>query len=189
MSKKMTETAKEKPTEKVAVKTGKIGNAKTHEYFMRAAMGRAKTAAAHTETPVGAVIVKDGKIIAGGRNRRETNKNALCHAEISAINSACKKLGGWRLCGCDIYVTLEPCPMCAGAIINSRINNVYFGAYDLKAGSFGSVTDLSKLEFNHKPNIFPGVLEKECSRMLSDFFKELRTKKKQAGQKVTGKTL
>jgi len=150
---------------------------KSHEYYMRAALGRAKTAAKHGETPVGAVIVKNGKIIAGGRNRREKAKNALCHAEISAINAACKKLGGWRLIGCDLYVTLEPCPMCAGAIINSRIENVYFGARDTKAGSFGSVVDLSLLPYNHKPNITQGILEKECSGVLSDFFKELRKKK------------
>ncbi len=147
---------------------------KKHEYYMRAALGRAKTAAEQGETPVGAVIVKDGKIIAGGRNRREKAKNALCHAEISAINAACKKLGGWRLIGCDLYVTLEPCPMCAGAIINSRIENVYFGAYDKKAGSFGSVTDLSLLPYNHKPEIYGGILENECSKQLSDFFKKLR---------------
>ncbi len=144
---------------------------------MKSALGRAKTAAKHGETPVGAVIVKDGKIIAGGRNRREKSKNALCHAEISAINAACKKLGGWRLIGCDLYVTLEPCPMCAGAIINSRIENVYFGAYDKKAGSFGSITDLSLLPYNHKPAITGGILEKECSGILSDFFKVLRTTK------------
>jgi len=144
---------------------------------MKSALGRAKTAAKHGETPVGAVIVKDGKIIAGGRNRREKSKNALCHAEISAINAACKKLGGWRLIGCDLYVTLEPCPMCAGAIINSRIENVYFGAYDKKAGSFGSITDLSLLPYNHKPIITGGILEKECSGILSDFFKVLRTTK------------
>lgn len=147
--------------------------------FMRAAIGRAKTAAKHGETPVGAVIVKDGKIIAGGRNRREFGKNALSHAEISAINSACKKLGGWRLCGCDIYVTLEPCPMCAGAIINSRIENVFFGAYDFKAGSFGSLVNLAELPYNHKPNIVGGVCEKQCAGLLTDFFAKLRLYKKQ----------
>lgn len=149
-----------------------------HEKFMRHAIGRAKTCVKQGETPVGAVIVKDGKIIAGGRNRREFGKNALYHAEISAINSACKKLGGWRLHECDMYVTLEPCPMCAGAIINSRIRNVYFGAYDKKAGSFGSVVDLSLLPYNHKPNICGGILEKECSQLLSDFFKQIRISKK-----------
>ena len=129
------------------------------------------------EVPVGAVIVKDGEIIARGRNRRETEKNALCHAEIEAINEACKKLGGWRLFGCDLYVTLEPCPMCAGAIINSRIKTVYFGAYDNKAGSFGSVADFNRIPYNHKPEIIEGVMEEECSKLLSDFFKKLRDKK------------
>lgn len=142
--------------------------------FMRHALGRARTAAKHGETPVGAVIVKNGKIIAGGRNKREKNKNALCHAEIEAINAACKKLGGWRLCGCDLYVTLEPCPMCAGAIINSRIENVYFGARDAKAGSFGSIADFNSIGYNHKPEIHAGILETECSQILTDFFKELR---------------
>jgi len=152
--------------------------------FMQCAIGRAKTAAKHGETPVGAVIVRDGKIIAGGRNRREFGKNALYHAEISAIDSACKKLGGWRLCGCDMYVTLEPCPMCAGAIINSRIENVYFGAFDLKAGSFGSVTDLSALPYNHKPVIHSGVDGEECAKLLSDFFKKLRADKKTKKQEL-----
>ncbi len=161
---------------------------KNHEYFMRAALRRAKTAGEHMETPVGAVIVKDGKIIAGGRNLRETKKNALCHAEIAAINAACKKLSGWRLCGCDIYVTLEPCPMCAGAIINSRLENVYYGAPDLKAGSFGSVCNFNDLPYNHKPEIHPGVMEKQCSELLSGFFKKLRKHKKSLGHKVTGAT-
>ena len=145
--------------------------------FMKAALGRAKTAAKHGETPVGCVIVKDGKIISGGRNKRETSKNALSHAEIEAINAACKKLGSWRLLSCDLYVTLEPCPMCAGAIINARIKNVYFGAYDEKAGSFGSVVDLSELGYNHKPNIEGGILKEKCSAVLTDFFRELRKNK------------
>lgn len=149
-----------------------------HEKYMRYAIGRAKTAAKHGETPVGAVIVKDGRVISGGRNRREYGKNALFHAEISAINAACKKLGGWRLHECDLYVTLEPCPMCAGAIINSRIKNVYFGAYDKKAGSFGSVVNLAELPYNHKPNVTGGICEKECADVLSEFFKELRSNKK-----------
>ena len=149
-----------------------------HEKFMKHALGRAKTCVKHGETPVGAVIVKDGKIIAGGRNRREYGKNALYHAELLAINAACKKLGGWRLHECDLYVTLEPCPMCAGAIINSRIRNVYFGAYDKKAGSFGSVVNLAELPYNHKPNVEGGILKEECSKILSEFFKELRNSKK-----------
>ncbi len=149
-------------------------NEKQIRRFMRAAIGRAKTAAKHGETPVGCVIVKDGKIIAGGRNKRENGKNALYHAEIEAINRACKKLGGWRLHQCDLYVTLEPCPMCAGAIINARIKNVYFGASDKKAGSFGSVINFAELPYNHKPQIAGGVMAEECGCLLSDFFKTLR---------------
>ena len=151
-----------------------------HEKFMKMALGRARTAAKQGETPVGCVIVKDGRVVSGGRNRRENGKNALCHAEISAINAACKKLGGWRLCECDLYVTLEPCPMCAGAIINARIKNVYFGASDKKAGSFGSVVNLAELPYNHKPNVEGGILEKECAFVLSEFFKELRANKKKS---------
>lgn len=155
-----------------------------HEKYMKYALGRAKTAAKHGETPVGAVIVKDGRVIAGGRNRRESGKNALLHAELSAINAACKKLSGWRLHECDLYVTLEPCPMCAGAIINARIKNVYFGAYDKKAGSFGSIVNLASLPYNHKPNVVGGILEKDCSDILSEFFKELRSNKKNKKSKA-----
>lgn len=153
-----------------------------HKKFMKMALGRARTAAKHGETPVGAVVVKDGKVISGGRNRREMGKNALYHAEIFAIKSACEKLGGWRLHECDLYVTLEPCPMCAGAIINARIKNVYFGAYDKKAGSFGSVVDLASLPYNHKPNIVGGIMQDECSALLSDFFKQLRLKKQKKSE-------
>ena len=148
------------------------------EKYMKKAIGRAKTAAKHGETPVGAVIVRDGRIIAGGRNTRETSKCALCHAELDAIRRASRKLGGWRLIGCDLYVTLEPCPMCAGAIIASRIEHVYYGARDLKAGSFGGITDLNAVGYNHHPEVIGGVLEDECSQMLGDFFKELRYSKK-----------
>ena len=123
-------------------------------------------------------LEEDGKIIAGGRNRRETGKNALYHAELSAIDAACRKLGGWRLIGCDLYVTLEPCPMCAGAIIASRIEHVYFGAYDKKAGSFGSIADFNAIGYNHKPEVTGGVLEDECAGLLSQFFKNLRLIKK-----------
>ena len=144
---------------------------------MKAAILRAKTAAKHGETPVGCVIVKDGQIISSGRNKRENGKNALYHAEIQAIDKACKKLGGWRLHECDLYVTLEPCAMCAGAIINARIKNVYFGASDTKAGSFGSVINLADLPYNHKPVIHSGLLSEECSYLLSDFFKQLRCHK------------
>lgn len=151
---------------------------KNHEYYMKCALKRARKAFGEGETPVGAVIVRDGKIIASGRNKRETKKNALCHAEIEAINKACKKLSGWRLLGCDMYVTLEPCCMCAGAIINSRIENVYFGAYDKKAGSFGSIVNLSEFPYNHKVNAVGGICEKQCADILSEFFKELRKSKK-----------
>lgn len=144
---------------------------------MKKAIALAMESEKEGEVPVGAVIVKDGKIIATGRNRRESEKNALHHAEIEAIDGACKALGGWRLFGCDLYVTLEPCPMCAGAIINSRIKTVYFGAYDNKAGSFGSVADFNRIPYNHKPEIIAGVMEKECSELLTDFFKKLRDKK------------
>ena len=145
--------------------------------YMKEAIALAMESEKEGEVPVGAVIVKNGEIIATGRNRRETEKNALHHAEIEAIDNACKTLGGWRLFGCDLYVTLEPCPMCAGAIINSRIKTVYFGAYDNKAGSFGSVADFNHLPYNHKPEIIAGVMEEECSALLTDFFKKLRNKK------------
>ena len=149
------------------------------EKFMREAIKQAKKAAAIGEAPIGAVIVRDGKIIARGYNKRETKKNALLHAEIIAINKACKALGGWRLPGCDMYVTLEPCPMCAGAIINARIENVYFGAYDKKAGCGGSVTNLFESGmFNHDVNVTGGIEEEECASLLSSFFKELRAMKK-----------
>lgn len=145
--------------------------------FMREALALAVEAATEGEVPVGAVIVRGGEIIARGRNRREKDKNALCHAEIEAINEACNKLGGWRLPGCQLYVTLEPCPMCAGAVINSRIEKVYFGAYDKKAGSVKSVINLFELPYNHTPEVEGGVLEEECAGILSRFFKELREKK------------
>lgn len=144
---------------------------------MQKAIELAKASASEGEVPVGAVVVKDGEIVGKGRNRREIGKNALYHAEIEAIDNACKELGGWRLWQCDLYVTLEPCPMCAGAIINSRIKNVYFGAYDKKAGSFGSVADFNTLSYNHKPQIYGGIMEEECASLLSDFFKKLRDKK------------
>jgi tRNA(adenine34) deaminase len=142
--------------------------------FMREAITLAKEAAAEGEVPVGALIVKDGEILSVGRNRREYGKNALYHAELEAIDAACKKLGGWRLPGCTLYVTLEPCPMCAGAIINARINRVVFGASDPKAGSVGSVTDLFTFPYNWKPEVRAGCLEDECAELLSDFFKKLR---------------
>ncbi|MCR4719106.1 MAG: nucleoside deaminase [Firmicutes bacterium] len=143
--------------------------------FMNAALSEAKKAFEIGETPIGAVIVKDDKIIARAYNRRETKKNALMHAEISAIDKACRKLGGWRLCGCDMYVTLEPCPMCAGAIIQARIENVFFGAYDNKAGAFGSTCDLSGL-LAHKVKATGGILEEQSSEIIKRFFKKLRKK-------------
>ena len=145
--------------------------------IMEIALSLAKEAANDNEVPVGAVIVKDGEIVSTGRNRREKGKNALCHAEIEAINSACKTLGGWRLWQCELFVTLEPCPMCSGAIINSRIKKVTFGAYDKKAGCCGSVTNLFDLPFNHKPEIVGGFMEEECAETLSEFFKNLRNKR------------
>jgi tRNA(adenine34) deaminase len=147
------------------------------EFFMHEALRLAKQSAEECEVPVGAVVVCDGVVVGTGRNRREKEKNALCHAELEAIDNACKKLGGWRLFKCDLYVTLEPCPMCAGAIINSRIKNVYFGASDYKNGACGSVTNLFSMNFNHKPNCEKGILEEECSGILTEFFKNLRKMK------------
>lgn len=146
--------------------------------FMRRAIELAEIAAKQGEVPVGAVVVKDEKIVGEGYNKRELGKNALYHAETEAINNACKKLNGWRLWQCDLYVTLEPCPMCTGAIINSRIKRVIFGAYDKKAGSCGSIINLFDLPYNHKPQLTGGFLEEECSNLLTKFFKELRQKKK-----------
>lgn len=144
--------------------------------FMTEALALASEAAAEGEVPVGAVIVRDGTVIARGRNRRESDKNALAHAEIEAIHAACRALGGWRLPGCTLYVTLEPCPMCAGAIINSRIERVVFGAADPKAGSCRSVVSLFDLPYNHKPALTEGVLADDCAALLSDFFSRLRRK-------------
>ncbi len=146
--------------------------------FMEEALRLARQSFAEGEVPVGAVVVKDGVIVGRGRNMRENGKNALFHAEISAIDEACRTLGGWRLWQCEMFVTLEPCPMCAGAIINSRIKKVTFGAYDKKAGSFGSVADFNSLPYNHKPEIEGGVDEEQCSRLLSLFFEKLRKNKK-----------
>ncbi len=154
---------------------------KNDVYFMKQALARAKVAARYDEVPIGAVIVKDGEIIASGRNMREKKKNALHHAEIIAIDRACKKVGAWRLSDCTLYVTMEPCPMCAGAIVNSRIKRVVFGCYDKKAGALGTVFNLHDYPLNHKYEVEGGVLENECAKILSDFFSELR--KRQKGQK------
>lgn len=147
------------------------------EYFMKEALALAALAAENGEVPVGAVVVKGDEIVGRGYNRREGDKNALAHAEMIAIDEACKNLGGWRLWQCDLYVTLEPCSMCAGAIINSRIKTVYFGANDQKNGSVGSVVNLFDLPYNHKPEVVSGILEEECSSLLSNFFKNLREMK------------
>jgi tRNA(adenine34) deaminase len=148
------------------------------EHFMREALRLAEEAAKEGEVPVGAVIVRDGNLVSEGRNRRETGKTALGHAELEAIEKACALLGGWRLWQCTLYVTLEPCPMCAGAIINARIPRVVYGARDPKAGSCGSVVDLFSLPYNHKPEVVSGVLEAECAALLTDFFRKLRETRK-----------
>lgn len=153
------------------------------EKYMKRALALAKEAFDEGEVPIGAVVVKrsTGEIIGEGRNERENGKNALCHAEITAIDAACKKLNGWRLIDCDLYVTLEPCPMCCGAIINSRIERVIFGAFDSKAGSVFSVQKMFDFPYNHKPEVISGVMEKECSEILSEFFIKLRTITKYLG--------
>jgi tRNA(adenine34) deaminase len=147
------------------------------EFFMRKALAQAEKAAKLGEMPIGAVIVRDGKIIARGHNKREKGKNALLHAEIVAIDKACRKLGGWRLPGCEIYVTLEPCPMCAGAILNSRIEKVYFGAYDAKSGCAGSKINLLDMNLcNYTTEVVGGILQSECSEIIKNFFGTLRNK-------------
>lgn len=145
-------------------------------FFMKKALKQARLAYEAGEVPVGAVIVKDGHVIARGKNARETGKSAVLHAELSAIQKACKKLGGWRLIGCTLYVTLEPCIMCAGAVMNARIERVVIGAPDKKSGAYGGITDINTLPVNHKPQIVFGVMEQECSQILKDFFSELRQK-------------
>lgn len=152
------------------------------EKFMKAALKLARKAAEEGEVPVGCVVVCDGKIVGRGRNRRETKKTALGHAELEAIGKACRKLGGWRLHKCDLYVTLEPCPMCTGAIINARIRTVYYGAPDPKAGSCGTLVNLFELPYNHQPAVVGGLLEDECAGALRDFFRSLRERKKREKQ-------
>ena len=148
------------------------------EQFMQAALALAKEAAAEGEVPVGCVIVRKGEIVGRGRNRRETAKTALGHAEIEAIAEACRNLGGWRLWECDMYVTLEPCPMCAGAIINARIPRVVIAAKDEKCGACGSVCDLFNMNFNHHPAAEYGLLEENSQALLQEFFRDLREKLK-----------
>ena len=149
------------------------------EKYMRAAIRQAKRAYAINEVPIGCVIVRGGKIIARGYNRRNTDKNTLSHAELTAIKKAAKKCGDWRLEDCTMYVTLEPCPMCAGAIVQSRMERVVIGAKNPKAGCAGSVVNLLQMEgFNHQAEVSFGLLEEECSALLSSFFRQLREEKK-----------
>lgn len=144
------------------------------EQHMKEALALAREAAADGEVPVGCVIVCDGKVVGRGRNCRQKSKTALGHAEIEAIAEACRNLGGWRLWQCTMYVTLEPCPMCAGAIINARIPKVVIGARDKKGGACGSVCDLFSMDFNHHPQVQWGILEDQCQQLLADFFQALR---------------
>ena len=146
----------------------------TDLFFMREALRLAREAAEADEVPVGAVVVYEGRIIGAARNRRETDKLATHHAEIVAIEEACRARGGWRLPDCTLYVTLEPCPMCGGAIVNARIPRVVFGAYDRRAGVFGSAVDFNALTFNHRPEVTGGVLAEEAATILTDYFKRTR---------------
>ena len=146
------------------------------ELYMRAALEWAKKAAQLGEVPVGAVIVRGQEILSAACNRRELDHSATAHAELLAIEEACRKSGGWRLSDCTLYVTLEPCPMCAGAIINSRIKRVVYGARDDKAGACGSIANLFEMDFNHRPVMKSGVLAEESAALLSDFFRSLRQK-------------
>lgn len=150
------------------------------EIYMSEAISLARVAAEIDEVPVGAIIVRDGEIIARAYNRRQTDKCATAHAEILAIEEACRRLGGWRLPRAVMYVTLEPCPMCAGALINARVERVVYGAPDIRFGAMGSLFDLSKMELNHKIEVTAGVLSGECRTMLSDYFKAKRIKKEKS---------
>jgi tRNA(adenine34) deaminase len=151
-----------------------LGGIFLEEAFMKHALHQARLAGHKGEVPVGCIIVYQGEIIASGRNRRETDQNALAHAELEAIQTACKRMKSWRLVDCDLYVTLEPCPMCAGAIVNARIARVFYGASDSKAGAFGSVFDLTQFPLNHIPEIHSGILAQESSELLQTFFQTLR---------------
>ncbi len=147
-----------------------------HEDYMKVALSLAEKAVEMGDVPVGCVIVRAGEIIGSGFNRREAGGGATAHAEIEAINAACRALGSWRLSDCSLYVTLEPCPMCAGAIINARVGKVFYGAKDEKAGACGSVLNLFEERFNHKPQLVGGILKDECSALLTAFFTGLRNK-------------
>ena len=165
----------EKPIEKSGILTKPTAASEEDGRFMRLALELAKEAGDAGETPIGAVVVwDDGRIVGRGRNRREGDKNALAHAEIEAIGEACRTLGGWRLHKATLYVTLEPCPMCAGAIVNARVKRVVYGASDRRFGAMGSLFDLTAYPLNHRPEICRGVLEAECSALLSEFFAGLR---------------
>ena len=142
--------------------------------MMQAALALAKEAGEAGEVPVGCVIARGGEIVGRGRNRREAGKSALAHAEVEAISEACRNLGGWRLWDCTLYVTLEPCPMCAGAIVNARIPRVIFGEEEKKCGACGSVCDIFSMDFNHHPEVEKGLLEEECAALLTEFFQKLR---------------
>ena len=145
-----------------------------HEYYMSQALALAREAVEDGDVPVGCVIVRDGEIIGRGRNRREADGDATAHAELEAIRDACERLGSWRLHGCTLYVTLEPCPMCAGGIINARVEEARYGARDEKAGCCGSVLNLFEERFNHHPRIYQGPLVWECEEILRTFFANLR---------------
>ena len=150
--------------------------------YMARALELAAQAGESGDVPVGCVIVKDGEIIGEGRNRREERGDATAHAELEAIRAACARLGSWRLEGCELYVTLEPCPMCAGGIINARLDRVRYGTRDEKAGACGSVLNLFEERFNHKPRLYRGPLEEECAAVLRDFFAGLREKTEKSGE-------
>ncbi len=147
-------------------------------FWMQQALLLAALAAQDDEVPIGAVVVKDHRIVGIGRNRREKQKNALAHAEMEAIASACRTLGSWRLHGCTLYVTLEPCPMCMGAAINARLDRIVYGAKDPKAGCCGSMLDLNAFPFNHHPGVSSEVCKEDCANALSAFFKKLRVRRK-----------
>lgn len=147
-----------------------------HEYFMRIALDEARKAYKKNEVPIGAIIVKNGEVIAKAHNTRECDQSALAHAEIIAIQRANETLKSWRLDSCSLYVTIEPCQMCSGAIIQSRIENVYYGATDLKSGAHQSILNLYEFPFNHKVNVESGILEEECGELMTTFFKQLRNK-------------
>lgn len=150
--------------------------------YMDEALALAREAAAEGEVPVGCVIVCRGEIVGRGRNRREADKSALAHAELAAIQEACRRLGGWRLWECTLYVTLEPCAMCAGAILNARIPRVVYGAPDKKYGAVSSVCSLFSMDFNHHPTVESGVRETECAELLREFFRNLRLERKDRPQ-------